>query len=499
MNVTCPTCGSQVSLPEGKITGFCGSCGSAVTAPAMSNPAAASSAPVVTAAKPAMNIKWLPIAIGVVAIAIVVLIIVLLTSGGNGTYKSAESKNLSRFMSYASLDNPGKGQEATMAISYKPGDDISDLVWENVGFDVADGITLSAKISALGETLLGDITGTLGEYDVHGVVSFDGNRLTVALPEITDYFLFAPLDMSDEELPKMDMKALSKTINNITDSYFKLTDEIAEVEKGAELSKGGVTIKADKYTIEFTGDDLADFMQLALDEVRGNDNLMDYIDQITGGYAEDFIEETESELDYIIDEVGNDTILRMQAWVKDDEIVARVIDRVYETDMTLNYYTLFDSKNGYVEFSGVAGGTEIKASGDFTKVSGKWDGSIEVGADSEYAYETSLFNITLDCTGMAIEDDMLIGKVAFDEMGVELNLDLSKKGKEQILKIDGSIMSYDIGELTVSASEKEISSLKLPSYDEDNGVNPDEIYYDDEMYDRYYDFMDDVNAYFGLD
>jgi hypothetical protein len=517
MTVICKVCGTSATLPQGKTTGFCGACGAAVEAD-LNVPAPAQS-------KRKKRLKPLIILSAVVVVLAAGTLTALVATGilpislGNGTYETAEANF---FKSLASGYAEGKGYKIDFTA------EAAEQMAEQLGFD---GLSYSGSISVKGLQFLADVTSVIDDMDVRIVSAFDGQELSLAVPDATDYYYRASVNTDDDDYGvTLDGKALT----NIVKEYLKLAKGLVEVEKGVELSGGGVTVKCDQYTIDFTAEDLASVVYAAIDEVRGNDDLADYIDGFLESRGNSYLtserlDDLEAEFEYFADRYGDKRLFRMTVWVKNNTVIARKIDKVYEASyVTLSYQFLNDGKNASFEAVAKLDGDDMnyKLSGDFTKKGGAWSGDVKFKykewQDGDYKDNT----LKLSVEDAKLDGKILSGKFAFsgvigNEYKPTIAVVFGKSGNAQTITLEaelgytdyaidrgwygqGEIQDY--GKSTLSYTLSEINGVSTPTYDEANGVNiewgrraapyPGETYTPSENERRESALTDDLYSYF---
>ncbi|MDR0944450.1 MAG: hypothetical protein LBM41_07985 [Ruminococcus sp.] len=551
MILFCTNCGNEVDLPEGMTSGFCGNCGTkvemaeadtptveepapeAVTEPVsepVSEPASEpvtepASEPVAEIAAPKPSIFQNKMLIALIAAAVVILILgsigvaALFGAFGNGSYETAESKTFDALLDINNLGGLSDGYKYELSSKYKPSREVADrLTYMSEDLEDIDVVTLSAIISVFDNKALADIKGDAGDYNLHAIGAFDGVVATVAFPEISDYHLaFINDSTEDEDLPKLNYSKLQKTLKNIEKEYFKIAERSSEVKKNEELSGGDITVKADKYTFKFTKEDYYKFQLFIIDEIRKNDNLMEYITKAgpkdEDGYFDDdynwVVESSEDydfegELDDIASEIDDalfdlsdneldDTMFRMVAWVYKGNIVSRTFDNT-DSGIGVSYTVLANAKNAYLKAAIDGNDGSVKLTGNAEREGKSWNGNLRLTTGSDYTSAKLTFkNVTL--SGEIVTGDFsLTGTLSGDE--IDFDIDLSKVDGGQHIEIEGDFDEQDLGSLTLDIKESKIGSLKLPAYDEADRIDYEDIYGDDDMRDRYEEFQEDFQDYF---
>jgi predicted nucleic acid-binding Zn-ribbon protein len=583
MVLFCTNCGNEVDLPEGMTSGFCGNCGTKVeleapvfeeqapvveeSAPVVeeSTPIVEESAPVVEETAPVVDetaqiveettpvveetapaveeqatvvensgaaAKKLPaifqnkMIIALIAAAVLILILgtigvaALLGAFGNGSYESAESKTFDALFAANDLGGISDGYKYELTSKYKPSRALLDqLSYISEDFEDIDVVTLSAIISIFDNKALADVSGDVGDYNLHAVGAFDGTEATVSFPEVSDYYLaFISESSDDEDLPKLNYSKLQKTMKNIEKEYFKIAERSSEVKKNEDLTGGDITVKADKYTFKFTNEDYYKFQLFVIEEIRKNDNLMEYITKAgpkneDGYYDDDYnwvvesvedydfegvLDDYESDIDDMLYDLSDneldDTMLRMTAWVYKGNIVSRTIDNIDGSNVGFSYTVLANTKNAYLKMAFDNGSDSVKLTGNAEREGGSWNGNLRLttGSDSTSA-KLSFKNVTL--SGEIISGDFtLSGQLSGDEH--DFDIELSKVDGGQHIEIEGVYDEVDLGSLALDIKTTKINSLKLPKYDESDRIDYEDIYSNDDMRDRYEEFQEDFQDYF---
>lgn len=235
----------------------------------------------------------IPAAVVVIALA---LFIIIPGMSGN-SYQKAEEKFISVVFS-GITSGSSIGNKWDFTVEYEPSSqirremDLTDMILDG-SLAIVDSQAVARIAFSNGGALLTDI-----------ICALDEDGLLVAFPGITDYFLRYLINADDSvwDFSKLDNKKLDSTFSDIVKLYFKLENEIAEVEKGVELACGTSSVKCDVYRMEFTEKATAKFLLDAIAEIKKNSNLMEFMSDLivnTGGRPDDFekaLEEMEDEL-----------------------------------------------------------------------------------------------------------------------------------------------------------------------------------------------------------
>jgi hypothetical protein len=502
--VKCPSCGGAVPLPEGRDSGFCPNCGAKVSAPAQAaaNWAGAperseysfgdpfeSPAPQLGAANDygqyasaaqKKKMAWRPspkliiIAAAVVAVAAAGVFFVLPALGG-GAYQKAEVAFIQGIVTKVPLAGD-EGRQIEFDVAYEASDDTEYYL------EIAE-LALSGELSYAGQAAAASLT-----LDAYGETTdieaaFDGNELTLSLPDITRYYIRYMLggDSGADtiDFSSLDQKKLEATLTAVAKEYFRVTDEAADVEKGVTLSGGAASVKCDKYTIDFTQDILAQIGLAAIKELRANDNLMEFICglalQANSYYYEDYdIDDMMDEFEDMLDEVeegledmdGDDRLFRMAVWIKGGEVVARKIDKIQGSGAVISYQDILTKNARNIEIEVKDGNSSISFKGDFEKNGGAWSGTPKFAMSSYYGEVVSLkakFS-NIKFSGKQVTGDINVTGTFEDGEGMcDLDITLGKSGDKQTIEIEGEVGddydTLDIGVLSLSYSSKAVSRV----------------------------------------
>jgi hypothetical protein len=465
--------------------------------------------------KPVAVKRKLPIAI-IAAVAAVlavggVVAAALFGAFGNGTYKSAEKAGLDGIRAISAFTDLAKaadtsGRRYDFDFTYE----IPEEITSSIGFDEMgiDSVNAVGFVAEKDGEYLSDTSLTLGEIAFDVIAAMDEENASISLPSITDYYMSFAAETEDGDDLVLDREALAKTLDNIEEEYFALTDRIGVVTEGVDVTGGDITVKADEYVFEFTYQDIYDLLYFSIDEIRDNENLSEYVFARAGiiAYgtetADDFWDEIEDNLDSLYeydydDDKMDETMFRMTALVYKNFIVSRTIDRINgEAGNSISYDILFNTQSAYFKAAVKEDGdTVMKMTGEAARDGSLWNGELKMTVDDGTAMKITGENITY-------KDEIATGQVKFkstydDETTMEINVDLSEEDGEQLLEADGSYYEYDLGYLRLKSSTEDIDTLTLPEFDPDFGIDMNNYYDDEEMYERYMNFQNDVDEFFS--
>jgi hypothetical protein len=467
------------------------------------------------AASTKANKAILAVAAAVLAVAVVAAVVIFGFSAFSGSsYRKAEMKFFNGLLGSAPIVT-NKGAEVEFSAEYKPGDDIP-------GADLFDGISASGTVAYAESSALADILLSLDGEEINFIGAVSDGLATLQLPGITKYYIKAVTSADSDitvDWDKLDMNKLNKSVMNVANKYFALVEENAKVEKGAELRGGDITVKCDRYTIDFNEKLVGELVLTGIDELEKNKNLNDFIIEYAEAFNldpddyEDGLEETrETITEYLEEEDGTEErAFRMTVWVSGGEIVSRKIDRIEgEPDAVFAYTYLVKGNNAFAQAEMNDGYSAFEAEGSLEKSGGGWSGDIEAEATEYYSDDGLSYSVEL--TDVKKAGKQLTGLIALsgdidnNDNTFEIELDLSKSGSSQTAAVSGEVTSYgdtyDIGELTLTYAAKSISKVNVPDLDEDLAVvlgddsndNEDKL---SEMNDDFADAAEDMGEVFG--
>jgi hypothetical protein len=457
--------------------------------------------PVVTAVKTKKPFRieiLILLVITVVAVAAIAVVAGMLFTGSS--YQKAEDSFLSRMAS--EVFDPTATNQLDFSFKYDPaGGSIDDLLGETAPMLAFAGSVSTNRIAGIFDFSV-DVDGDKLSK-VEG--EFDGSLLTLAIPDISKYYLtydFKGDDAEDApEIPELDQKKFLATVDAIGKVYFKLVENISTVEKGVELSGGDVSVKCDKYTIDFTKDFASEFGLAALKEIRKNTNLLDVIEFMlqTTGSPYDNVDKLFNEMEAkLLDLKGDKTVVRMTVWVQGNEIVSRKIEDRENNEFSILYKYLVKGKNMFAEMDiSLADDGRVRASGNFVD-DGGWSGTYKVVITDSYS---DSYTINLNVEKIKRSGNRLTGKISakgdIEGDSYSFSVDFGQEGGRQTIKLAGEVNiddePYDLGELFLSFSTKKITKLTYPVRDEKYRV----ITKDDssENVNRASDMLSDYEAY----
>ncbi|MDR2357139.1 MAG: hypothetical protein LBD92_03500 [Oscillospiraceae bacterium] len=557
----CSVCGSSVKLPEGRGAGFCAACGAPVTATASAEGAQPSayeganaprqpyaqqphtpaapqtSAPTFARETPPTTGSRVPrlfIGIGATVIVVVTAVVFVASAFAGNSYQKAELNFIKALTSAGPAAAVKDGGVVDFTAEYSPAG------WMDDYLDISD-MSLAGSLAWAGQELAANLTLTSGGEKVSDIVyAYDGSEMTLALPDLTDYYLRLLSGEADSgagfDFSELDQKKLEATMTEIAKTYFDVANDISEVEKGVELTGGGLTVKCDKYTMNFTEDAVARIVLTAIAELRKNDNLLAFIASAAalqyGGYydADDILEEIEDALDeaedYFSDLDGDSRLFRMVVWTSGGRVAARKIDRLENlSGAVLSYKNMAVKKDSFIEIDGSldyygsmsltatkkasefeieadinAGGVSMSLEGDFEKAGGAWSGSAELNVTDYYSSYT-VVSSKIKCSDLKFSGGRLqSGAVSVkgtvdDDAAFDFDLTLGGSGGKRTIAVEGEIADYgeryDMGEFTLTYSTEKKGKPSIPKYNESLAVDLND-YSSDENADRAYDMAEQL-------
>ena len=496
ITATCTGCRNTVVLPEGVESGFCPRCGSPVDA------AAAEAAPhAVTLEKaprsetdpfefepysPAARqpearqkpqrqkrrIKpWIIAAAAAVAvIAIAGAAWFFFLSGGN-SYARAEASFFKEIFNAAPVSSSqgSQGKQIDITASYVSRDyiGIPDMKLD-ASIQTAKGQAAAVANLTADDDKLSNVT-----------FAYDGSYATLSLPDITDYYLkFLTSGNSDDKLDfsKLDTNQLKKTMEEVAKSYFKQVEKHADVDKGVELSAGDMTVKCDKYTIDFTGEFVGEIMKESMSAVKKNRNLVSFLGDLSEQIYSDedkLMDEIEEYIDELRDgRNSRDSLFRMTVWIKDSKVISRKIDRIAnDSDSKISYLWYVSGKAAYIDFDFRAGRSfSASMKGSFEKGRDGWSGSPKATITDNY----DSYSFKIAFKDLQTNGGKLTGSVkaagTIDDTPFDISLKFDNKNNQQTISLSGEIDRDDIGKWSLSYGSKEISNVSMPKLDREYEV-----------------------------
>jgi hypothetical protein len=442
-----------------------------------------------------------------------------LAASGN-SYQRAEAKFISSLFDAAAVTS----FQSDFSVRYRPSP-------RNVLDFVIPDVSLTGRVAANQTALFSEIALDIdGEKLSNIQLAFDTDVFMVLLPEISQYFLniAIPADImglaQQADLSIIDQLKVLSTVSAIGQIYFDLAERNSEVSKDVTISGGGVSLRADRYEINFTEDFISELGIKALNEIKKNKSLIDYIDSIMQsmyGYyymnINDLFDEAEAELRNMS---GTRTVLRMTVWVSGGEIVARSFeDRVNNSFYAL-YKTLNDGSNAHIdaEFR-VNDMMQARLLGDFVKSRDGWSGVPKLTVSEIWGSSVSeLFSISVSIENFDIDGDIVKGVIKsagnIEDMEYDVTVSLDKVSNQQSIKVTGRVVyqqydwwsgsyntvDFDFGELTVQYSYRENVRVALPRINPNFAVNvddysPDNVLKAEKMLDDVYEYMNGLSGF----
>jgi hypothetical protein len=462
--------------------------------------------------------------VAIIAVVAAVLLIggvtaaALLGVFGNGTYESAERKNLTALKAFSALEDAAKlaktsGTSVDFDFSYKPSDAIKTMLFgsslEEMDMDL-NIFNAVGNITELDGEIAADVDFSADDISMNMFIGLSEEGYVMAYPGISDYYQVYSTANEDSETAGtvLDKAALLTTYGNIEDEYFKLTERIGEVTENVEITGGGITVKADEYEFNFTERDVYDLAKFAIAEFRANDNLCEYIFEKIPFMPSD-IETSADMLDYLeegIEEKYNesedadtldDTALRMKAAVHKGFIVSRTIDKIsaYPGD-SFSYDILFNSKAAYLNaVIKEEGSGSMKITGEAAREDSVWNGELKFAASDNT--EMTIIGTNVTAKDKIVTGEFKINATADNENTMKFNIDLTEEDGTQILEADGSFMGTDIGSLRITSKTEDTDTINTPELDPDYAVDMMNLFDidDDTMSERYDRLNEDMNTF----
>jgi hypothetical protein len=448
--------------------------------------------------------------IGAAAVIIAAAIFALPALAGN-SYQKAELNFFKTILeAVPAEDGPQRG-----AVRFEA--DYIPAEWMLDGTGIED-VGLSGDLAYAGGQFAANLALSAGGDSVRNIVcAYDGEVATLALPDLTQYYfklLLSGGGGADFGLAQLDRKALETTFTEIAKVYFAAVKDVTEITKDTVISGGNVAIECDKYTIDFTEAVAAEIALSAINQLRQNGNLMQFIASAAAALSNQddtydgagvILDELLDALDegeaYFADLEGGGRLFRMTVWVRDGNVIARKIDGFEYTDAEISYRTLITRDAAYVEIKAEYDGAGASLTGDFARNADAWNGMAEVSVRDDY---TEYIYIAAECDGMKLSGGKPLGAVSvkcameYMEGAFELDIVYGEKGDMQTVEIGGNVTetyygnTWDVGELTLAYAVDGESEMTLPVYDEAYAVDPND-YYSEENAER----ADDMSRQLG--
>jgi hypothetical protein len=400
-------------------------------------------------------------------------------------YKKAETAYVTELMPFGKNVKYLDGYSGAYDIEYEIDESLADMIGTDMGAIAVwgdfDMLTSAQRISAY----LTENDDTIG-----GEAYVDTEMVYLTLPGITDYVMTAEIENAPD-LPELNTADLLKTGTAVSDIYFDMTKEYGTYGDG-ELVNGGETFKADTFTIDFTGYMLSGFITDSVDEIRKNDNLMDYLNAY-GDLAEmDFEDELDTfveDAQETLDEYGDDTLFTMTVYIKGGKLIGRelynfyndedILIQLYDTEKGSARNQLIRADNGYEQY-------EYK--GDFEKSGNKYSGTAKLSQISDGDEE---FSMTADISGFEYypeggfaDGDITIETEYYDTL-ITFDISMQKDGYIQFATITGDVSSeyldedINIGTITMSISVDPANpKIETPEVDDEYVIDLNDIDYD---------------------
>jgi hypothetical protein len=500
--VKCPNCGETAALPEGLDLGFCPSCGTRMGAEQHAEQASKTVAePDYGAYTPTdygvashgvpepqefnkarrVNPKWFIVAAAAVVVIAAGAIFALPALGANA-YQRAEIAFFQGLVTRAPLATD-RGAEIKFDISYEPSGDIAYLGIPDIA--LSGGMSYAGQNAAANFSMEAD-----GEVVPNIEAVFDGGEFKFSAPDVTRYYLrwalsgAYPADTVD--FSQMDEKKLGASIAAVVKEYFMVTDEISEVEKGVQLSGGDVSVKCDRYTIDFTEDAVARIGLAAVKELRANDELKEFIcgialqqnsyyyDEYNDYDMDDMMRDFEEMLDEAEEELaaldGDGRLFCMTVWINDGKVIARKLDNIRGADgIELSYQYIHTENAVSIEAKLSFNDGSVSLKGDFEKSGGAWSGTPSFTVYDPYSGEIASFRVKCDAIRFSgkqhIAGKINISGMVYGETVCDLDITYGVDGDTQTAKLEGEIgggnNTFDIGVLSLSYSSKSINSVNV--------------------------------------
>jgi hypothetical protein len=321
-----------------------------------------------------------------------------------GSYERAERKSLSALadMFDPFINTQNTSEEMTMTIV------------------TADNETITLNMEAImredGDFFL-NLGGGMGDMSLSLLLWQLGDKLTLQLPGLTDYTL--TLDAAEiyggMDFDSFDQKELEKILGRVLDKYFELTKDTMR-DDNVEVSAGGLSVTADKYTIRFNEYLINELGKETLRAFMASDSFMKMVDDMLNAQY-DAIDEINSEwgrtpvsrqsaremLQELLDTAERESVTAgrilatMEVFVSRNQVVGRKII-IPESFTTINFVNI-ESGSDYVvlieaDSTDYWGGKTVISYLD----KGKKDGNYMDGSVALTFSDGALMNMTAEIT-----------------------------------------------------------------------------------------------------
>lgn len=421
--------------------------------------------------------------------------------------------NVSSLVANVNVKNDSKVSAAESNLKLKIGDILLDYIAENANINKSD-ITWASEIGVNGKTSFSDKLGSM-DYDILlngktliGVdMIFDSENYKVycAVPQLNEkYLMFDLSDKLDSGYADADIEEFmaiyesifaalpdEETVNEIITRYLTVVIEACDdVEEESDvLEANGVSQKCTKLTVTIDTKTVQDIYEAVLKEVKNDKKIEKVIkDAVKASgvenadkYYDEFIKDIDEMLNKV-DEIDlKDFKLKVITWVNGrGEAIGRELKTQY-FDGDLYYYT---ARNGNkVGVEAVFGREDVKVTllGEGTLKGTKLNADyvVKYGKDDVLNINVKNYDVAL------IEDNYLNGsfKITATEFLCDLLKDEAGLSDEMVDAIKNASVVIDVESskgkasisvslmykndlvvaLSTSASESEVSEIKLPT------------------------------------
>jgi len=303
-----------------------------------------------------------------------------------GSYERAERNSLSALADMLDpLLNPGNtSEELTMTI-------------------IPDGmepvtLNMEAIIREDGDFFL-NLGGGMGDMSLSLLLWQLGDKLTLQLPGLTDYTL--TLDAAEiyggMDFDSFDQKEFEKILGRVLDKYFELTKDTMR-DDNVEVSAGGLSVTADKYTIRFNEYLINELGKELILACMDSESLMKVLDDALGTYFD-----ANEMLQMILDQIEASAVTAgrifatMEVYVSRNQVVGRKII-IPELFTTINFVNIESGSDYVVQIE--ADSTDYYGSNTSVRYTdlGKKDGNYKDGSISLAFSDGALMNMTAKIT-----------------------------------------------------------------------------------------------------
>lgn len=353
---------------------------------------------------------------------------------------------------------------------------------------------------------------SMDNFDLPAIeLTSDGVTTTIALPEVSRYFLTFATENDAEpfEITPAQELELMAVMGRIAYLYFNMVEEQAVIEQNIPLTRGNVSVNTLRYRINFTQDFLREFLTESIEIIRQSPDTVEVIESLVNmSMAQDpfigdfvtfdlnsFFDDAQREINQL---QGTQAVVQMVVNIADNRIVGR------EITIMPNYFVFSHTNiaqggsrfiNSRMDIPGERAFAELTFP-DLTVTGGLYNGSGTFVLSDPFTFFRADINVENFSSGEFTEG-ILTFSTNVDGVNVNLVADMSRHQNQQILEMTGSVGTFgfnvDLGNLTMITSVTENVEVVLPLRDPDFAV--DIFDYDWDNLDRVDAFLADLRHY----